>query len=123
MMAMGSVKMAPLTSAGVRTTLAFAYGQRLSDLPCSSSLLYTQRGSTQTFLQRHQDLGSLCFLGNMTGWVEDNPCKKGRDDVLLRSPLDRTFYQYVACAEQHYVAGDFEGPVPLAFPSASAPAS
>jgi hypothetical protein len=28
MMAMVSVRMAPLTSAGVRTTLAFAYGQR-----------------------------------------------------------------------------------------------
>ena len=69
------------------------YGQRLSDLPCSSSLLYTQSGSTQTFLQRHPDLGSLCFLGNMTGWVENNPCKSGRDgDVLLRSPLKGALY-------------------------------
>jgi hypothetical protein len=29
----------------------------------------------------------------MTGWVEDNPCKRGRDgDVLLRSPLEGSSY-------------------------------
>jgi len=27
---------------------------------------------------------------------------------LLRSPMDRTFYQYIACAKQRHVAGDFE---------------
>jgi hypothetical protein len=27
---------------------------------------------------------------------------------VFRSPLDRTFHQYIACAQQGHVAGDFE---------------
>ena len=73
-------------------------GLRLSDLPGSSALLYTLGGSTQTFLQMHQDLGSLYFLANyMMGGAEDNPCKWGRDgDVLLRRPLEGTSYSQAA---------------------------
>ena len=67
----------------------------------------------QAYLRRtHANVHSAAKAGfkhQSKSRLEDDAYEWCRgNNVLLRSPMDRTFYQYIACAKQRHVAGDFE---------------